>query len=256
MTAPPSPPANRHRLPSWLDVRLVLGVLLVLVSVLVGARVVSQANSSVRVWAVNSDLSAGSVLTNGDLRSVRVRLFDNSGQYISTGRSPAGQTLARGLGAGELLPRDALRPEACGSLVSIPVSAQHLPDAVRRGQQIDVYATPKGGDAKSTEQVLSGVTVQSAVRPKGGLASSGALWSITVRVPADKASAVVTAIRTADIDVAVVNRDVDPEELCREPLANPSATPSPSKSPGKSGGGSAPAGRDRADGRADTVSPR
>src|SRR5687768_14738118 len=38
---PPSPTARRLALPRWLDTRLVLGVLLVLVSVLVGARVLS-----------------------------------------------------------------------------------------------------------------------------------------------------------------------------------------------------------------------
>jgi hypothetical protein len=239
MTAPPSPPANRHRLPSWLDVRLVLGVLLVLVSVLVGARVVATANSSVRVWAVRSDLAAGAVLTQGDLRSVRVRLYDNSERYLSSDRSPAGQTITRDLGAGELLPRDALRPAQCGSLVSIPVSAQHLPDGVAKGQRIDVFATAKGGQ---TEHVLRGATVQSATRPKGGLVGSGALWALSVRVPDDQVAAVVKAVRTSDIDVVVVGgkaeNDSDPcRELARSTEGGATPSPSPSKT-NKPGGGS------------------
>jgi len=245
MTAPPSPPANRHRLPSWLDVRLVLGVLLVLVSVLVGARVVSAANSSVRVWAVKSDLAAGAVLTSGDLRSVRVRLFDNADRYVATGRSPVGQALTRDLGAGELLPRDALRAQPCGSLVSIPVSAQHLPDRIVRGQRIDVFATPKTGDKKQTEQVLRAVTVQSAVKPKAGLVSSGAQWAITVRVRPDQAGGVVEAIRTADIDVVIAEAtNADADQACEkagegEPSASPSGGASPSPT-AKSGGGAQP----------------
>jgi hypothetical protein len=245
MTAPPSPPANRHRLPSWLDVRLVLGILLVLVSVLVGARVVASANSSVRVWAVRSDLSAGSVLTAGDLKSVRVRLFDNADRYLATGRSPVGRSLSRDIGSGELLPRDALRARPCGSLLSIPVNAQHLPAGIAKGQRIDVFATPKGGDSKETTQVLRGVAVQSAARPKGGLVASGALWSITVRVPAGQVGAVVRAIRTADLDVAVAEDGTGAEDPCgtaagAEPNASPS--PSPSASPSrKPGGGAAPA---------------
>jgi len=241
MTAPPSPPANRHRLPSWLDLRLVLGVLLVLVSVLVGARVVASANSSVRVWALNSDLAAGAELTSDDLRSVRVRLHDNAERYLATGRSPVGKTLTRDVGAGELLPRDALGPAPCGSLVSIPVSAQHLPDPVRKGHRIDVFATPKGTQAGRTERVLHAVTVQSASRPKGGLVSTGVQWAITVRVPTDVASAVVAAIRTADIDVAIVNSaGADADDPCRE--SAPGVTPSPSASggPNKSGGGTDP----------------
>jgi hypothetical protein len=199
-------------------------------------------------------MAAGSVLTNGDLRPVRVRLFDNSGRYISTGRSPAGQTLARDLGAGELLPKDALRPEVCGSLVSIPVSAQHLPDPVLRGQRIDVFATPKGSQAGHVEQVLSGVTVQSATKPKGGLVSTGAQWSITVRIPDDQASALVKAIRTADIDVAVVSGGPDHEDLCGTPSASPSVTPG--AAPDKPGGGSAPGRTGPGAGGPETVSSR
>jgi hypothetical protein len=240
MTAPPSPPANRHRLPSWLDLRLVLGVLLVLVSVVVGARVVATANSSVRVWAVQSDLAAGAVLTQGDLRSVRVRLYDNSERYLSTDRSPEGQTLTRDLGAGELLPRDALRPARCGSLLSIPVSAQHLPDGVAKGQRIDVFATAKSGG--QTQHVLHGATVQAATRPKGGLVGSGAQWALSVRVPDDQVSAVVKAIRSSDIDVVVVggkaDNDSDPcGDLAGSSEDGPTPSPSPSKTD-KPGGGS------------------
>lgn len=241
MTAPPSPPANRHRLPSWLDLRLVLGVLLVLVSVLVGARIVAAANDSVRVWALTSDLAAGAELTRGDLRPVRVRLFDNADQYIATGSSPAGQTVTRDLGAGELLPKDALRPAPCGSLVSIPVGVQHLPDRVRRGQLIDVFATDKAGQGGSTQQVLKGVTVQSASKPKGGLVGGGAQWALTVRVPSAEVGAVVKAIRTADIDVVVSDSAAAAADVCGDPSGD--ASPSPSASPTKSGGGggSAPA---------------
>jgi hypothetical protein len=238
MTAPPSPPANRHRLPSWLDLRLVLGVLLVLVSVLVGARVVAAANNSVRVWALKHDLAAGAELKDGDLRSVRVRLFDNAEKYIAASRSPVGQTISRDLGAGELLPRGALLPEPCGSLVSIPVSSQHLPDGVVKGKRIDVFATPKGAQANRTDQVLRGVTVQSATRPKGGLIGAGAQWAITVRVPSSQVGDVVKAIRTAEIDVAIVEGGAQPPaDACEEPAANAEPSPSPTGKPEKSGGG-------------------
>ncbi len=44
--APGSPKAGRLATPGWVDGRLVLGVLLVLVSVVVGARVLSAADRS------------------------------------------------------------------------------------------------------------------------------------------------------------------------------------------------------------------
>src|SRR3569833_1239839 len=59
--APPGGPAPRRvRPPRWLDLRLVLGVLLVLGSVLVGARVVGAAVVSVSVLAVSGFLVVGS----------------------------------------------------------------------------------------------------------------------------------------------------------------------------------------------------
>src|SRR4051794_32919907 len=51
------PTPRRVRPPRWLDLRLVLGVLLVLASVLLGARVVGAADATVPVWAVTGDLA-------------------------------------------------------------------------------------------------------------------------------------------------------------------------------------------------------
>ena len=53
------PTPRRVRPPRWLDLRLVLGVLLVLGSVLLGARVVGAADATVPVWAAAGDLAAG-----------------------------------------------------------------------------------------------------------------------------------------------------------------------------------------------------
>jgi hypothetical protein len=207
MTAPASPPAARHRLPSWLDLRLVLGVLLVLASVLAGAKLFLSADRTVRVWAVTGDLAAGTVLAADDVRSVPVRLVENPGRYLRAGRSPAGQTLTRDIGRDELLPEAALRPELCGSLVSIPVSSQHVPGSIAKGQRIDVYATAKSGDRK-TSQVLRAVPVQAVQRPRGGLVAGGGEWSVVVRVPDGLPVRVVQAIRGAEIDVTVADQPV------------------------------------------------
>jgi hypothetical protein len=207
MTAPASPPAARLRLPSWLDLRLVLGVLLVLISVLAGAKIMSSGDKTVPVWAVNADLAAGTVLKPGDVRPVRVRLLDNAPRYLAATRSPEGQTLKRDLGRDELLPRDAIGAKPCGSLLSVPVNAQHLPASVAKGQRVDVYATGKSG-SKETAQVLRAVTVQAVQRPRGGIVGGGGEWAVVVRVPADRSAAVVQAIRGSDLDVAIADEPV------------------------------------------------
>ena len=144
--SPVSPAARRLATPRWLDTRLVLGVLLVLLSVLVGARVLAGADRSQLVWTTSRALAPGSVLAAGDLVAVRVRLFDTAGLYLDADQpAPVGYVAARGLGAGELLPDDALRrPELDVDyrLVTVLVELGHVPPELVDGQQVDVWLTP------------------------------------------------------------------------------------------------------------------
>ncbi len=237
MTAPASPPVIRQRLPSWLDLRLVAGVLLVLISILVGARVVAAADETTRVWAIGADLAAGTVLTRDDLRPARVRLVDGADRYLPVGESPVGRTLTRDLGRGELVPRAALTAKPCGSEVSIPVTTQHVPASLRKGFRIDVFATDKKDQGAATTQVLHAVTVQAVLKPTSGFLSANAEWSIVVRVPEDAAGVVFQAVRTADIDIAIVDGAAandgcgvaSPGAPAGQPAPNPpGGTPQPS----------------------------
>ena len=199
MSAPASPPARRRRVPSWFDPRFVLGVLLVLGSVAGGAWFFSAADRTAPVWAVTRDLGSGTVVGRADLAVVRVRLPESGERYLAaSGPAPVGRSLNRDVGAGELLPREALTDRVCGSEVSIPVAALHVPATVRRGVRVDVFATPREGE---TTRVLAAVTVQDAVR--GSDLSGGS--ALVVRVADGLAPAVVRAVRTAEIDVVVVN---------------------------------------------------
>jgi hypothetical protein len=205
MSVPASPPAARRRVPTWFAPRLVLGVLLVLVSVLVGARLFVLADRTVRVWAAARGLGAGTVLNRSDLVAVPVRLPQSAGRYLAVaGPTPVGRPLARDVGAGELLPRGALAGQVCGSEVSIPVSSRHLPSTVARGARVDVFATAPADRGGETGQVLAGVTVQAVVGTESGLASAANEAALVVRVGDALAPAVVRAVRTAEIDVVVV----------------------------------------------------
>lgn len=222
-TAPiTSPPARRLRTSGWLNLRLVLGVLSVLVSVLLGARVIGAADSSVLVWSMRQDIAAGTTLTADDLSPARVRLWSDADRYLRTGISPIGRTLTRDIGAGELLPRAALTSASPGRLVSLPVPSLHAPDSLRRGQLVDVFATAKSAPAvasNGTVRVLAGVPVQSVLAPRGGLVGGGTDIAVMVSVPPDQVSAIVAALRTADIDVTIVTGG-DPAS------GTPSRTPS------------------------------
>jgi len=186
-----SPSARRLRHPSWLDLRLLVGILLVLISVLLGAKVVATADRSVQVWALARDVSAGTTLAAEDLRPARVRLFDSANAYLQVGRSPAGRTVTRAVHAGELLPRSVVVATPPGAIVSIPVQPGNAP-GLARGQLVDIWSTIKGCPPV---QVLSRVTVQE-VRSAGGsaLAVSTASTQVIIRVAPDGARRVVAAL--------------------------------------------------------------
>jgi hypothetical protein len=188
-----SPSARRLRQPSWLDLRLLTGILLVLVSVLLGAKVVASADRSVRVWALARDVSAGTTLATADLRPARVRLFDTAETYLRVIPSPVGRTVNRTLHAGELLPRSAVVVAPPAAILSIPVQPGNAPDLVR-GQLIDVWSTTKGC---APVQVLSRVAVQEVHNAGGSaLGVSAGSTQVVVRVAPHDARRVVAALGT------------------------------------------------------------
>ena len=230
---PDSPAARRLAAPRWLDTRLVLGVLLVLVSVLVGARVLAGADRSQLVWAANRDLAPGSLLSAGDLVAVQVRLFDTAALYLDASEpAPVGYAIGRGLGRGELLPDDALlRPgvDVDLRLVTVLVEFGHLPPDLTDAQHVDVWVTPDrdraapapvarvsqpaakppGGAVSAPPElaqlVLSGVTVAIGP-PQAGFAAAAAAVPVVLAVRPGDVAAVLAAMSLGRIDLVRVPR--------------------------------------------------
>jgi hypothetical protein len=216
---PASPKANRLATPGWLDARLVLGVLLVLVSVVVGARVLSSADRSQTVWAANRDLAPGAQLGDDDLVRMRVRLFgDDTKRYISgRGAGPVGYVLRRGVGAGELLPYNALsKPgdDTLFRLVTVPVARGHLPPNLAENSQVDVYVSPerKAGSAAPAGEIAPRLVVRNVTvlqRPRvSGFAGGGTTEeSIVLRVRPTEVPLLLAAMSEGRIDLVGVPRE-------------------------------------------------
>jgi hypothetical protein len=212
-----SPPASRLALPRWFDTRMAVGILLVLASVVVGAKVFSSADSTTSVWAASHDLPAGSRIERADLRSVQVKLADGK-QYVSAvGAVPVGYVLTRPVGSGELLPSKAFvdpaksnDPALARREVTVPVRQDHWPADLRADELVDVYATPtKTGDATTPAaptRILAGVTVGTVPsRSKDVFGGSGeSTGSVTLLVREDQVTALVGAVETSQLDLVRV----------------------------------------------------
>ena len=229
--APASPPARRLGRPRWLDARLVVGVVLVLLSVVVGARVVSAASQTVPTWAAARPLAAGTVVQEQDVRLLDVRLDDvSTGAYLGAADPPTGRVLDRGLAQGELVPAAAVMPPGSTPLrrVAVPVDSLHTAAeaAALLDRRVDLFATSDEDGTPVTRAVLRGATVVD-VRAGGG----GDL-AVVVLVPPAVAPELVAALRAAALDVVVVQGEGEevPEGAVRydplgggAPLAGPPA---------------------------------
>src|SRR3954451_10958927 len=192
-----SSPATRLVVPRWLDARVAVGLLLVLVSIAAGARIVSSAGHLTPVYAAAHELVPGEQLGADDVAVVQVRLGTGGSRYLAaSSAAPVGYVVNRVGGAHELLPAAALSPANAlvdRRMVTVPVQPGHLPGDLGRGDLVDVYVTPKvatGKDVPMPTLVLSKVAVGSREGGSRGFGGESAL-------------AVVLAVQDRDVPAVV-----------------------------------------------------
>jgi hypothetical protein len=207
MTEAVTSPVARVVLPRWLDARVTVGLLLVLISVAAGAHLVSSAGHLTPVYVAAHDLMPGEQLTGDDVSVAQVRLGADCSRYLAaSAAAPVGYVVNRAVGAHELLPAAALSPGATladSRMVTVPVQAGHLPANLGHGDLVDVYVTPKvssGHDVPLPTLVLSKVAVDSRDGGSRGFGGESALAVVLV-VPGRDVPAVVHAVESGLIDL-------------------------------------------------------
>jgi SAF domain len=207
-----TPPAHRLQSPSWLDGRLIVGVILVLLSVVVGAKIVAASGDYDQIWAASHDLAPGTTITGGDLVAVKVRFHDHASGYFSmSGMSLIGRTTVAALSRGQLIPVAALpaTPPTPTRLVTVPVAKLHMPHGSDlQGTQVDLYVTLKtaaSGGANTPQLVLANVTVADTINDSSLGGSDGS--AVVLAVPVGDVDAVVGAVESGSIDLVRVPSD-------------------------------------------------
>lgn len=200
------PPAARVRGPRWRDARLLVGLLLILASVAVGARLYATADRTTAVWAATRDLDAGAVLARDDLARRYVRLLDVTSKYLAAETAPVGYMLTRAVGDGELLPSAAVRKPSEAAerrLVTVTVSRERLPAELAAGSRVDVYVTPaeRSGDPQPAELVIAAASVATVGDSGRGLGSAGADVGVELAVPPDQVAELIDASRHGKVDL-------------------------------------------------------
>lgn len=168
--AVPSPEPRRIATPSWLDLRLVLGVVLVLASVVIGATVVSRASHTHATVAATRDLAAGTILRPADVKIAQMQLPGHGkGVYLGNVDEAVGKKLDRAVSSGELVPVAAVAEIDARTTLTVPFASGAAPD-LRAGQRIEVWVSTA---SCSSVVLLPDVTVQDVRSDSGSSFTTG-----------------------------------------------------------------------------------
>lgn len=200
--------ASRIRTSRRTDVRLWLGLVLVVGSMFVGAHLMSQDAPTITVWQASRDLSAGAPPAH--LQPVTVALGSVSDDYLSIDEQPVGQ-LRFPIAEGELVPRSALTnvSDAPTRIVTVGVDPLHAPIDLAGGDRVDVWSTPSdnpmSGPVTSPNTVPGPTLVLENVLVELVSADSlGSRLAVVVRVAPEDVAALVQASRAGVIDLVAV----------------------------------------------------
>lgn len=208
VTGAPVVVARQSRRMPRVDVRLVVGVLLVVLSIAGGLRFAAAADRTVGVIALARDLPANHVLTGDDLVVARIHASDSvlDGLVRSDRMTTlVGRVLLFPVAGDGLVPLDAIaaRPRQ-GREITVPVTPEHaLGGNLRLGDRVDVLGSfTKSTTNARTLTVVHDAEVVEMVRSAGLFgAREGELTALTLSVPPDDAVFLAFAIRNADLDI-------------------------------------------------------
>jgi hypothetical protein len=194
-----APALRASRRPALRDPRLIIGAVLVIAAAGLGAWGWSSGQRTIAVWAVVGDLPAGATLDPADVE-VRMIPPEWGAVYLAATDDPVGREVVREVGAGELLPADALGEPGTRDVreVTVPVEAARAPMGLARGARVDVYAT---ADRGATALVLPDAVVGAVQQDGARFAGAGRTWSVVLVVPAERVGQLVAGARRGQLDL-------------------------------------------------------
>ena len=136
---------SRNTLKWKIDLRMVLGTLLIIGSI-VSAYIISQSTTRmVTVWSAAIDLAPGEVIEESDIATTRVALSDKASMYLDGNIPIVGNYVVRPIKSSELIPTYSLTADFKNDLQTVPIalSSLRIPDGVDGGSVVDIYGVPR-----------------------------------------------------------------------------------------------------------------
>lgn len=200
MTSPP-----RARRAFWSDIRFLIGVVLVIVSIAGVWLIVSSARQTTPILQADRTIAQGEALVSDDFLVVEVSLGAVGEDYLAPQDLQPGMIAARTLSGGELLPVTATGDASSARTTSIVIeSSVGIPESVTVGTPVELWFAPPLEDSEGFDApriLVADVVVASIPKADGVLAQQSTALELVI----DRADvADVLAAITSDAALSVV----------------------------------------------------
>ena len=166
----------------------------------VGAWFVIESSKITEVYLVTkSDLASGTALSQENLESAELVLFERGEQYLQEGELPLGAYLTRTISAGEVIPRSAVTTQALDDYSNIVLTPSvEISSAITPGSKVSVWASPALDYQSFGEPAIAALDVEvvQVRQPEGSFAST--TKSVEIRVPKTSIQSILRAIANRD----------------------------------------------------------
>lgn len=177
------------------DLRLILGIILVLASILGVWFTVQAARTTAPAYVATRTIVPGEAVTADVVRSVEVSLGGLSESYLSTADVESGLVATRTIEVGELVPVAAVGSADAARTTRVVVrSAVDVPASVAAGTVVEVWAAPQRerGVYDAPRIVVADATVVSVARDESMIGGGAAQLELVI--PRSDVAAALTAM--------------------------------------------------------------
>lgn len=175
---------TRSRRAFWGDIRFLIGIALVLLSIAGVWLVVSSSGRTTPVLQANRTIVHGEALVSADFQVVEVGLGALTGDYLAPQDLQPGQVAARTVSEGELFPASAAADAGDSRSTTIVIeSSTGVPEGVAAGTVVELWHAPPLEDGRSHDVpriLVADVTVASVVESEAMLASDGTAVEVVI----------------------------------------------------------------------------
>ncbi|GAA5039212.1 SAF domain-containing protein [Microbacterium fluvii] len=179
----------------WGDIRFVLGLVLIAVSIAGVWFVVTAARQTVPVFAAARTIVPGEALTSADFDVVEVALGQLSGAYLDPVSFEDGAVAVRTISRGELVPTSAVGATDAAATTRVVVrTSVDVPVSVATGSTVEVWSAPPADDGgfDAPRILVPDATVVQVTRDDSML--GGGETALELVVPRADVAAVLAAI--------------------------------------------------------------